>query len=59
MILAALVTVTLWSSAFVGIRYAGRHFAPGPLALGRLVVGSVVLGALCWPGASRCRRGAR
>ncbi len=43
---AALVTVTLWSSAFVGIRYAGRHFEPGPLALGRLILGSGSLGIL-------------
>jgi drug/metabolite transporter (DMT)-like permease len=45
-LLAAGVTVCLWSSAFVGIRYAGRHFHPGPLALGRLLVGSLALGAL-------------
>jgi len=44
--LAAGVTVLLWASAFVGIRYAGRGFAPGPLALGRLIVGSVALGLL-------------
>jgi drug/metabolite transporter (DMT)-like permease len=44
--IAAAITVVLWSSAFVGIRYAGRHFQPGPLALGRLVVGSVALGVL-------------
>jgi drug/metabolite transporter (DMT)-like permease len=45
-LVAALVTVSLWASAFVGIRYAGRDLAPGPLALGRLLVGSVALGAL-------------
>jgi drug/metabolite transporter (DMT)-like permease len=45
-VIAAGVTVCLWASAFVGIRYAGRHFQPGPLALGRLLVGSVALGAL-------------
>ncbi len=45
-LIAAAVTVCLWSSAFVGIRYAGRHFEPGPLALGRLLVGSLALGAL-------------
>jgi len=43
---AALVTVTLWASAFVGIRAAGDDFAPGALALGRLLVGSAVLGVL-------------
>ncbi|MGH2868045.1 MAG: DMT family transporter [Solirubrobacteraceae bacterium] len=45
-VIAAVLTVVLWSSAFVGIRYAGRHFQAGPLALGRLVVGSVALGLL-------------
>ncbi len=43
-IIAAAVTVCLWSSAFIGIRYAGRHFDPGPLAFGRLLVGSIALG---------------
>ena len=42
---AALVSVVLWSSAFVGIRAAGRFFSPGALALGRLAVGSILLGA--------------
>ncbi len=45
-LIAALVTVCLWASAFVGIRYAGRELAPGPLALARLLVGSLALGAL-------------
>jgi drug/metabolite transporter (DMT)-like permease len=45
-VLAALVTVCLWASAFVGIRYAGRDLAPGALALGRLAVGSLSLGVL-------------
>jgi drug/metabolite transporter (DMT)-like permease len=43
---AGLVTVVVWASAFVGIRYAGRELSPGPLALGRLLVGSVALGVL-------------
>jgi drug/metabolite transporter (DMT)-like permease len=43
---AALVTVTLWASAFVGIRSAGRDLSPGALSLARLVVGSAALGAL-------------
>jgi drug/metabolite transporter (DMT)-like permease len=43
---AALVTVCLWASAFVGIRYAGRELGPGPLALARLLVASVALGAM-------------
>ena len=44
--LAALVTVVLWASAFVGIRDAGESLGAGPLALGRLLVGSAVLGAV-------------
>ena len=43
---AALVTVVFWASAFVGIRDAGEHLSPGPLALGRLLVGCVVLGTV-------------
>jgi drug/metabolite transporter (DMT)-like permease len=45
---AAAVTVTmlLWASAFVGIRYAGADFHPGSLALGRLLVGATALGIL-------------
>jgi drug/metabolite transporter (DMT)-like permease len=43
---AALLTVCLWASAFVGIRYAGRELGPGPLALARLLVGSAALGAI-------------
>jgi drug/metabolite transporter (DMT)-like permease len=45
-LIAALVTVCLWASAFVGIRYAGRELSPGPLALARLLVASIALGAL-------------
>jgi drug/metabolite transporter (DMT)-like permease len=40
---AALVTVLVWGSAFVGIRSAGRSFSAGPLSLGRLLVAAVVL----------------
>src|SRR5579864_864271 len=43
---AALVTVVFWASAFVGIRSAGRVFAPGVLSLGRLLVATAVLGAV-------------
>jgi drug/metabolite transporter (DMT)-like permease len=43
---AALISVTLWASAFVGIRAAGRVFSPGALAFGRLTVGSLLLGGL-------------
>jgi hypothetical protein len=41
---AALGTVVLWSSAFVGIRSAGRSLSPEALALGRLLVSSAALG---------------
>lgn len=43
---AALVTVVLWASAFVGIRAAGEDLSPGALSLARLLIGSAVLGAL-------------
>ena len=42
-LLAALVTVTMWASAFVAIRAAGKELSPGSIALGRLLVSSVVL----------------
>lgn len=41
---AALVTVTLWASAFVGIRAVADDLSAGSLALGRLVVAAVALG---------------
>ncbi len=41
---AALVTVVLWASAFVAIRYVGADFSPGALSLGRLAVASLALG---------------
>src|ERR1700716_1270089 len=43
---AALLAVTLWASAFVGIRSAGHQLSPGSIALGRLLIGSVALGAI-------------
>jgi drug/metabolite transporter (DMT)-like permease len=43
---AALATVLLWASAFVGIRSAGRTFSPGELSLGRLLVACVALAAI-------------
>ncbi|HEY9286542.1 MAG TPA: DMT family transporter [Candidatus Dormibacteraeota bacterium] len=43
---AALVSVVLWGSGFVGIRAAAHAFSPGGLALGRLVVSTTVLGAV-------------
>jgi drug/metabolite transporter (DMT)-like permease len=41
---AALVTVVLWASAFVGIRDLVGAFSPGSIALGRLTIGTVALG---------------
>ena len=43
---AALVTVTAWGSAFVGIRAAGNSLSPGAIALGRLLVCTAVLGTV-------------
>jgi drug/metabolite transporter (DMT)-like permease len=43
---AALVTVVLWGSAFVGIRSAGHAFSPGALSLGRLLVATLALGVI-------------
>ena len=45
-LVAALVTVAAWGSAFVGIRAAGEELSPGALALGRLLVCSAVLGTV-------------
>ena len=45
-LVAALVTVGLWASAFVGIRDAGHHISPGALSLGRLLVATLALGAV-------------
>jgi drug/metabolite transporter (DMT)-like permease len=45
-LLAVVVTVLAWASAFVAIRGVGDQFSPGALALGRLLVGTVVLGLL-------------
>ena len=43
---AALVTVVLWASAFVGIRSAGREFSAEALALGRLLIASAAVGVV-------------
>ena len=40
---AGLTTVTLWGSAFVGIRAAGHVLVPGSITLGRLLVSSAIL----------------
>src|SRR6266849_3855192 len=53
-LLAGLVTVGAWGSAFVGIRAAGVAFSPGALALGRLVVSSAILGTVALVRRDRC-----
>ena len=45
---AALFTVVVWASAFVGIRDLVGVFSPGPIALGRLSVGVLALGIVVW-----------
>jgi drug/metabolite transporter (DMT)-like permease len=40
---AALVTVSLWASAFVGIRAVSQQLSPEALALGRLTIASIAL----------------
>ena len=56
--LAIAVSLTLWATAFVGIRYAIRSYAPGPAALLRFLAASAAFAAwpllaprrLAWPG---------
>jgi drug/metabolite transporter (DMT)-like permease len=45
-LLAVVVTILAWASAFVAIRGVGEDFSPGALALGRLLIGTAVLGLL-------------
>jgi len=42
-LVAAVVTMTLWASAFIVIRSVGDDYSPGPMALGRLATGSAAL----------------
>jgi drug/metabolite transporter (DMT)-like permease len=46
--LALFFAVILWSSAFVGIRFAVASYSPGALALLRYAVASLFLLLLCW-----------
>lgn len=46
LVLAIVVTVLAWASAFVVIRGIGEHLGGGELALGRLLVGTVLLSLL-------------
>lgn len=57
-IVAIVVTVLAWASAFIVIRGTAPYFTGGALALGRLVVGTVILGVVLlirrkwvWPSA--------
>jgi drug/metabolite transporter (DMT)-like permease len=45
-VLAVVVTLIAWASAFVAIRGVGQDLSPGALALGRLLVGTGVLALL-------------
>jgi len=45
-IAAALTTIVLWASAFVGIRAAAVDLSPGSIALARLAIGTLALGGL-------------
>jgi drug/metabolite transporter (DMT)-like permease len=55
--IAIAVTVTLWASAFVGIRIAAPGFSPGALTLGRIAVGSLALTLLRLVSNRAARRG--
>lgn len=52
-LLAAVVTVVLWASAFIVVRGAGPYFSPGSLALLRMVVGTAGLGLFVLRGGFR------
>jgi drug/metabolite transporter (DMT)-like permease len=43
-IVAVIVTIVAWASAFIVIRGSAPYFSGGALALGRLIVGAVLLG---------------
>jgi len=45
-VLAVVVTLLAWASAFVAIRGVGEDLSPGALALGRLLTGTAVLALL-------------
>lgn len=43
-LIAIVVTILAWASAFIVIRGTGPYFSGGALALGRLVIGTLLLG---------------
>ncbi len=45
-LIAIVVTVLAWASAFIVIRGAGVYFTGGALALGRMIVGAILLGVV-------------
>jgi len=45
-LLAVVVTILAWASAFIVIRGTGEHFSGGALALARLLVGTLLLGVV-------------
>ncbi len=45
-LVAIIVTLLAWASAFIVIRASGAYFTGGALALGRLIVGAIVLGVV-------------
>lgn len=46
--IALMMTVILWSSAFVGIRAGLKDYSPGALALLRYIVASIFIGWIYW-----------
>ncbi len=58
-LVAIVITVLAWASAFIVIRGTAPYFSGGALALGRLVVGTVVLGVVVLVGRRWMRPTAR
>ncbi|HEY4268552.1 MAG TPA: DMT family transporter [Galbitalea sp.] len=58
-LIAIVITVLAWASAFIVIRGTAPYFSGGALALGRLLVGTVVLGVVVLAGRRWMRPTAR
>ncbi|WP_234974306.1 DMT family transporter [Williamsia sterculiae] len=54
---AAVVTMLLWASSFVVIRFTGTYFSPGVMAFCRLFVGTLALAVVAVRHRSRLPRG--